>query len=101
MIFDARPHSTLLSTLDTTANTLTGMENKKMLGIPLVEAQESISGGIADADIAKKLDIQRKSPLLVQLRVSFTANMRPLEHTTTYYRADHYEYKIRLAREGV
>jgi len=74
---------------------------EKMLGIPLVEAQKSISGGFADADIAKKLDIQRKSPLLVQLRVSFTANMRPLEHTTTYYRADHYEYKIRLAREGV
>jgi len=74
---------------------------EKTLRIPLVEAQESISGGIADADVAKKLDIQRKSPLLVQRRVSFTANMRPLEHTTTYYRADRYEYKIRLAREGV
>jgi GntR family transcriptional regulator len=71
------------------------------LGVPLIEAQESIGGGIADADIAKKLDIPRKSPLLVQRRVSFTANMRPLEHTTTYYRADRYEYKIRLAREGV
>jgi GntR family transcriptional regulator len=74
---------------------------EKTLGIPLVQAQESIGAGIADADVAKKLDVQRKSPLLVQRRVSFTANMRPLEHTTTFYRADRYEYKIRLSREGM
>ncbi len=72
------------------------MENT--LGIPLVEAEESISAGVADADVAKKLDIQRKSPLLVQRRVSYTHDMRALEHTTTFYRADRYEYKIRLAR---
>ena len=68
------------------------------LGLPLIEAQESIGAGIADADVAKKLGIQRKSPLLVQRRVSYTTNMRPLENTTTFYRADRYEYKIRLAR---
>ena len=68
------------------------------LGIPLVEAEESIGAGVADADVANKLDIQRKSPLLVQRRVSYTHDRRPLEHTTTFYRADRYEYKIRLAR---
>jgi len=73
---------------------------EETLGIPLVEAQESIGAGIADADVAKKLGVQRKSPLLVQRRVSYTSNMRPLEHTTTFYRADRYEYKIRLARGG-
>jgi GntR family transcriptional regulator len=73
---------------------------EETLGIPLVEAQESIGAGIADADVAKKLGVQRKSPLLVQRRISYTSNMRPLEHTTTFYRADRYEYKIRLAREG-
>ena len=72
------------------------MENT--LGIPLTEAEESIGAGVADANVAKKLDIQRKSPLLVQRRVSYTHDMRPLEHTTTFYRADRYEYKIRLAR---
>jgi len=72
------------------------MENT--LGIPLTEAEESIGAGVADADVANKLDIQRKSPLLVQRRVSYTADMRPIEHTTTFYRADRYEYKIRLAR---
>ena len=68
------------------------------LGIQLAEAEEFIGAGVADADVANKLEIQRKSPLLVQRRVSYTADMRPVEHTTTFYRADRYEYKIRLAR---
>jgi len=69
--------------------------------IPLVEADESISAEVADADIARKLDIPRQSPLLVRRRLTYTTEMRPLEYTTTYYRADRYEYKIRLARHGV
>jgi len=69
--------------------------------IPLVEADESISAEVADADIARKLDIPRQSPLLVRRRLTYGSEMRPLEYTTTYYRADRYEYKIRLARHGV
>ena len=72
------------------------LENE--LHTPLVEADESISASVADADIAHKLDIQRRAPLLVLRRVSYTTEMRPVEHTTTFYRADRYEYKIRLAR---
>jgi GntR family transcriptional regulator len=71
------------------------------LRIPLVEADESISAAVADADIARKLDIPRRTPLLVRRRLSYTTAMRPVEYTTTFYRADRYEYKIRLAREGV
>ena len=71
------------------------------LHIPLVEADESISAAVADADIARKLDIPRRAPLLVRRRLSYTTAMRPVEYTTTFYRADRYEYKIRLAREGV
>jgi len=37
----------------------------------------------------------------VRRRLTYTTEMRPLEYTTTYYRADRYEYKIRLARHGV
>lgn len=69
--------------------------------IPLVEADESISAEVADADVARKLDIPRQSPLLVRRRLTYGSEMRPLEYTTTYYRADRYEYKIRLARHGV
>ena len=71
------------------------------LHIPLVEADESISAAVANADIARKLDIPRRAPLLVRRRLSYTTAMRPVEYTTTFYRADRYEYKIRLAREGV
>jgi len=71
------------------------------LHIPLVEADESIGAAVADADIARKLDIPRRAPLLVRRRLSYTTAMRPVEYTTTFYRADRYEYKIRLARDGV
>ena len=66
--------------------------------IPLVEADESISAAVADRDIARKLDIPLRFPLLVRRRLTFTTEMRPVEYTTTFYRADRYEYKIRLAR---
>ena len=71
-----------------------------VLHTPLVEADESISASVADADIARKLGIARNAPLLVRRRVTYTTEMRPVEHTTTFYRADRYEYKIRLARHG-
>lgn len=71
------------------------------LHIPLVEADESISASVADADIARKLDVSRNAPLLVRRRLTYTTEMHPIEYTTTFYRADRYEYKIRLARHGV
>ncbi|MGE5261765.1 MAG: GntR family transcriptional regulator [Acidobacteriota bacterium] len=74
---------------------------EQQLHIPLVEADESISASVADADTARKLEIPRHAPLLVRRRLTYTTEMRPIEFTTTYYRADRYEYKIRLARQGV
>ncbi len=66
--------------------------------IRMVEGTESISASIADADIARALGVERSAPLLVRCRVSYTSDMQALEHTTSYYRADRYEYKIRLTR---
>lgn len=74
---------------------------ERHLHIPLVEADESISAAVASADIARKLEIPRHAPLLVRRRLTYTTEMRPIEFTTTFYRADQYEYKIRLARQGV
>jgi GntR family transcriptional regulator len=71
------------------------------LHIPLLEADESISAATADADIAKKLDIPRHSPLLVRRRLTYTTEMRPVEYTVTFYRADRYEYKVRLERHTI
>ena len=71
------------------------------LHIPLIEADESINAATADADIARKLGARKNSPLLIRRRLTYTSEMRPIEYTTTFYRADRYEYKIRLARHGV
>jgi GntR family transcriptional regulator len=71
------------------------------LHTPLIEADESISAASADADLARKLSIARHAPLLVRRRLTYTTEMRPIEFTTTFYRGDQYEYKVRLARQGV
>jgi GntR family transcriptional regulator len=74
---------------------------EQILNIPLLEADESLSASVADSAMARKLGIPRNSPLLVRRRLTYTSEMRPIEHTTTFYRADQYEYQIRLARHGV
>ena len=71
------------------------------LHIPLTEADESISASVADADIARKLGVRKNSALLVRRRLTYSSEMRPIEYTTTFYRADQYEYTIRLARHSV
>jgi len=76
----------------------TTVENK--LHTLLIEADESISAASANADIARKLQVARRAPLLVRRRLTYTTEMHPIEYTTTFYRADRYEYKIRLARRN-
>ncbi len=71
---------------------------EQQLHIPLVEADESISATIADAPVARKLKVRRNTPLLVRRRLTYTTEMCPVEYTTTCYRADRYEYKVRLTR---
>jgi GntR family transcriptional regulator len=71
------------------------------LHIPLVEADEAINALTADADIAHKLGVRKNSALLVRCRLTYSSEMRPIEFTTTFYRADRYEYKIRLARQSI
>ncbi len=71
---------------------------ERELGIPLLEADESISATDADAELARHLEIPRRAPLLLQERLTFTTEMRPVHFTLTYFRADRYKYKIRLSR---
>jgi GntR family transcriptional regulator len=71
-----------------------------VFNISLSEAIESISAQTASADIASQIGVRLRSPLLVRQRTTYTSDMCPVEYTTTYYRADRYEYKVRLARHG-
>jgi GntR family transcriptional regulator len=74
---------------------------EQLLHIPLVEADESINAMTADVDLARKLGMRKDAALLVRQRLTYSSEMRPIEFTTTFYRADRYEYKIHLARHGV
>ncbi len=71
---------------------------ERELQIPLLEADESIGAVEADARTARLLNVHRHAPLLLQERLTFTSEMRPVHYTITYYRSDRYKYKIRLAR---
>ena len=71
---------------------------ERELNIPLAEADESIGAASADAYLARYLEVPRRAPLLVQERLTFTTEMRPVHFTTTFFRADRYQYKIRLSR---
>ncbi len=71
---------------------------ERELNIPLLEADESIGAAAADARVARLLNVHRHAPLLLQERLTFTSEMRPVHYTITYYRSDRYKYKIRLAR---
>ncbi|MBI5303249.1 MAG: GntR family transcriptional regulator [Chloroflexi bacterium] len=72
---------------------------ERQFHIPLLEADESISATAADADIARKLGVPRRAPLLLQERLTFSTAMRPIHLTMTFFRADRYKYKIRLSRQ--
>ncbi|MBI5305766.1 MAG: GntR family transcriptional regulator [Chloroflexi bacterium] len=74
---------------------------ERELHISLLEAEESISATCADAALARELQVTRHTPLLIRRRLTYAAEMRPVEHATTYYRADRYEYTIRLARRDI
>jgi GntR family transcriptional regulator len=68
------------------------------LNIYLQEADEVISALAATPTIAKKMGVRTGQPLLVRERISYTSEMQPVEYTSTYYRNDRYQYKVRLLR---
>lgn len=72
------------------------LENK--YGIKLAEADYTIEASLASARIARQLQVQRGSPLLMIERVTFGANKRPIDYETIYYRGDRIRYLTTLKR---
>lgn len=62
------------------------------LGIPLVEARQTIEATLADGVLAEKLDVGFGSPLLRAERVYIGADNRPLYRATVWHRADRFKY---------
>ena len=69
------------------------------LGIELDRANQTIESTIADEFVARHLGIQKGKPILLMMRVAYSISDRPVEHPTTYYRADRYSYQVSLKRK--
>lgn len=67
-------------------------------GYRLSQAEETISAEVASREQAKHLQIQSGAPLLRIHRLTFAAGGEPIQYCINYYRADRYNYKVRLER---
>ncbi len=63
--------------------------------LPIVEINHTVSAATADELQAALLQIASGAPLLVVNTTALVENGEAIEHTTSYYRADKYEYSIK------
>lgn len=68
-------------------------------GVPLGEAEQLIGATLAGVEAARALGVEVGAPLLRLARVVCDASGRPVERVVALYRADAYQYRMRLRRE--
>lgn len=87
---------------------LTGEENFKQPLYEILEkehsviaqlSKEEISARAADKFIAKKLEVEQGSPILLRKRFVYDQADRPIEYNLGYYRADSFVYTVESRRE--
>lgn len=69
-------------------------------GIQVGRAEQTISARLADADMARHLDVSVGSALLAVRRLIYDDNDRPVQWLHGLYRPDRYEYQLQLSRVG-
>lgn len=70
---------------------------ERRLGVHLEEAIQTIRAVLAPPDLGAMLGIREGGPLLLVQRTAYAAG-RPVEYVLTHYRADRYQYTVRLGR---
>ena len=60
------------------------------------EADETIEATLANPEEARQLQIEPGSPLLLNERIMFAQDRRPLEYVKILYRGDRYQYYVHL-----
>lgn len=70
---------------------------ERRLGSPLEEAVQTACAALASPELAQKLSIPEGSPLLLVQRTIY-AGGHPVDYVLTHYRADRYQYSMRLVR---
>ena len=69
----------------------------KFSGQKIFAARECIEAALADAAMARRLEVAPGSALLVARRRSHAQDQRPIEYAVMHYRADRYRFIIELA----
>ena len=69
----------------------------KFCGQKIAGARECIEAALADAAMARRLEVAPGSALLVARRRSHAQDRRPIEYAIMHYRADRYRFVIELA----
>ncbi len=69
-------------------------------GIAVARADQAITATIADPATAATLAVEVGSPVIRLTRLVFDNHNRPIEWLSALYRADRYEYRTTLIREG-
>ncbi|MGB7972800.1 MAG: GntR family transcriptional regulator [Roseiarcus sp.] len=69
----------------------------RFCGQKIAGARERIEAALADAVMARRLEVAPGSALLVARRRSHAEDQRPIEYAVMHYRADRYRFIIELA----
>ena len=69
-------------------------------GVEIGRATQNISARLADARVARCLDVDVGSALLAVDRLIFDVNERPVQWLQGLYRPDRYQYQMQLSRVG-
>jgi GntR family transcriptional regulator len=69
-------------------------------GVKVGRAHQTISARLADAQVAKHLDVSVGSALLAVHRLIYDDQDRPIQWLHGLYRPDRYEYQMELSRVG-
>lgn len=72
---------------------------EKEYHLNLEGADQFLEAGLADRKVAKILKIQEGAPVLTIERLSYLADGRRLEYTTSIYRGDKYQFHVAMKRK--
>ncbi|MCP8466212.1 GntR family transcriptional regulator [Pseudomonas sp. ZM23] len=66
--------------------------------LPLGHADLAIDAILADAELARALELEEGSPVMRIERLTHTADGQPLDYEHLYYRGDAFQYRLRIDR---
>jgi len=72
----------------------------EVYGLEISEISHKVNAVISNEENAKLLDINVGDPLLLEKAVAYLTDGKPIEATTSLFRADKYEYSVKFKYMG-